>query len=54
MEIASGYSKNLYSAQLNKHVYVLKEKDLSQKQKLLAHCFPVCPELVYQRNSCAI
>ena len=41
METGSLFSKQDYSTELKKYVYLLKENHLCYKQEQLGHCFPV-------------
>jgi hypothetical protein len=51
VEKGSYYSKKYYSAALEKHMYLFKEKDLGLKLQHLAHCFPVRIESFFEKNT---
>jgi hypothetical protein len=44
------FSKQAYSAELKKHMYLLKESHVYKKQKHLAPCFPVSILLTFEWN----
>jgi hypothetical protein len=47
----SPHSKQAYIEELKKHVYLLKEKNLSLKE-CVPHCFPMRIESANERNPC--
>jgi hypothetical protein len=51
VEIGSVSSKQAYSAELKKHMYLSKENHLCLKVQQQAHRFPVRTELVFERST---